>query len=150
MYIYNIYMYFSKLECLLHILYITSYFPAQNTTLHRARGTKQDRNHTSWLGLADDNKNKGCNPHSQGMNGELPSPRKSQLPQLGGHPQPRAGWHPHIPQQPEQWVTRSPRALISSTGFIPISVSWDREHRVTDFTPSFKQKSLSSHRKDNC
>lgn len=29
-------MHFSKLECLLHILCITSCFPSQNTTLHSA------------------------------------------------------------------------------------------------------------------
>lgn len=135
-------MYFSKLECLLHISYITSYFPAQNTTLHSARGNKRDWDHMSWLGLADDNKNKGCKPHSQGMNGELPSPRKSQLPQLGGHPQPKAGWYPHIPQQPEQWVTCSPQILISSTGFIPISVSRDQEHKVTLISRLHSSRSL--------
>lgn len=50
-------LYFSKLECQLHILYITSCFPAQNTTLHSAHhgpllmatnGTETTRHGLDW------------------------------------------------------------------------------------------------------
>lgn len=129
----------------------------QHYTVHTwatAHGKKRDWNHTSQLGLANDNKNNGCKPHSQRMKGEMPSPRKSHSSSTAA----TAQWAPTAqgraaPKHPSS-ATAICDLQFSNSHFLhrihsSLCFSGPGAQGHSDFMPSVKQKSLSSHSKDN-
>lgn len=145
-------MYFSKLECLLHILYITSCFPAQNTSLHSAQHgpllmatNRPETTHHDWQMAI---KTRDANHIPKGWR-EQPQ-EKAELfhSSVGTH-------------SPGQVAPTRPSAATAMSDLQPSSSHF--LHRIhsylcfsgpgaqghSDFMPSVKQKSLSSHNKDN-
>lgn len=144
-YIYNIYVHFSKLGCLLYILCITSCFPSQNTTLHSAHHepllTATNGTETTHYGLGWQMaiKTMDANHIPKVWRQSCPAPGKAELVH---------SCHSSLGTSAQGTVvstrggTRSPPATISSTALIPISVSQDQEHRVTPIPCPQSSRSL--------
>lgn len=152
-YIYNIYVHFSKLGCLLYILCITSCFPSQNTTLHSAHHepllTATNGTETTHYGLGWQMaiKTMDANHIPKVWRQSCPAPGKAracpQLPQLTGHLRPgHSGIHTRRDSQ-----SSSSHFLHSTHSYLSFSGPGAQGH--SDSMPSVKQKSPSSHRKDN-
>ena len=150
------YIYFSTLKCLLHILYITSCFQAQNTTLHSTLWARlnplmvTNTTETTHHGLDRQMtiKTMHANHMPKWVNGELPNPRNKpaataelQITRgVGVCSQGQGGTHTSLASQSNEWlaVLHLLRRIHSYFCYLGI-----RAQSHSNFMLSVKQQSLS-------